>query len=142
MVWEVALCESGESRGEREGDTDGREGAGLTLSWALPGPRGSCEKGDKEVTTEAGGGMKTDPTVLNLGIGVIKKGKGPACPSLLGGGGSLPLTAILLGSLAPAPPLSLLDSCPFPLFIYCTNLSYSPQPGPSAHCLGNVACSP
>lgn len=54
-----------------------REGAGLTLSWALPGPRELArEKGDKGSDHRGRwGDEKTDPTVLNLGIGVIKKGR-------------------------------------------------------------------
>lgn len=106
-----------------------REGAGLTLSWALPGPRELAkEKGDKGSDHRGRwGDEKTDPTVLNLGIGVVKKGRVlPVHP--IGWGRVTAIDCYSPGSLAPAPPLSLLDSCPFPLFIYCTNLSYSPQP--------------
>ena len=54
-----------------------REGAGLTLSWALPEPRELAkEKGDKGSDHRGRwGDEKTGPTALKPGIGVLTKGR-------------------------------------------------------------------
>lgn len=76
----------------------------------------------------AGGGEEAEPVVLLPGVSPWVR----PCP-LWGGA-----TAARMAFLLPPPTVY---TCP-PLVIYCTNLSYSPQPEPKLPLLGKVAHGP
>lgn len=108
-----------------------REGAGLTLSWALPEPRELAkEKGDKGSDHRGRwGDEKTGPTALKPGIGVLTKGRVlPVHP--VGWGWVTAIDCYSPGRSGPSPSPSPIRQLPLPaVYLLRKSKLFSPARG-------------